>query len=233
MPKATHNDLDKVDSNSVSRSDLPTTKLGDNANSADVPYREIRAVFDDKTIRVYQAYSHAIADAALRHGTFVGPFKTKRMTWIKPSFFWMMYRSDWGSKAGQERILSIDITREGFEWALAHSCLSHFDPQVHRNPSEWLRELRLSTVRIQWDPERDRALHRLPYRTLQMGLSGQAVASYLSEWIVRIQDITDAVAKPFECAPTASTPSGYCAWLNERPYPTPEHLRVRIGAYYS
>ena len=87
----------------------------------------IRAVYGEHTIRVYQAYSDPIADAALAHGTFVSPsFKMERMTWIKPSFLWMMYRAGWGLKdEGQKRILAIDISREGFEWALRHACLSH------------------------------------------------------------------------------------------------------------
>ncbi len=50
------------------------------------------------------------------------------MTWIKPSFLWMMYRSGWATKPGQEQVLSIEITRSGFEWALANACLSHFEP---------------------------------------------------------------------------------------------------------
>jgi hypothetical protein len=37
---------------------------------------QVRAVYDDKTIRVYQAYGDQIADAALKHGTF----KVGRMT---------------------------------------------------------------------------------------------------------------------------------------------------------
>ena len=82
-----------------------------------MPYQQIRAFYDDKTIRVYQAYSDAIAHSALEHGTFVSPpFKEDRMTWIKPSFLWMMYRSGWGNKdSGQKRILTIDILREGFD----------------------------------------------------------------------------------------------------------------------
>ena len=40
------------------------------------------------------------------------------MTWIKPSFLWMMYRCGWGLKEGQETVLAVEITREGFEWAL-------------------------------------------------------------------------------------------------------------------
>jgi hypothetical protein len=35
----------------------------------DIPERQIRAVYDEHTIRVYQAYSDEIADAALAHGT--------------------------------------------------------------------------------------------------------------------------------------------------------------------
>ena len=69
------------------------------------PAREIRALYSDTTIRVYQAYSNEIADTAIRNGTFISPpFKMGRMTWIKPSFLWMMYRAGWGFKeAGQSR----------------------------------------------------------------------------------------------------------------------------------
>jgi hypothetical protein len=60
----------------------------------DIPTRQIRAQYDDSVIRVYQAYSDAIADVALERQTFVSPpFKMERMTWIKPSFLWMMYRA--------------------------------------------------------------------------------------------------------------------------------------------
>ena len=53
-----------------------------------IPEKQIRAVYGEKTIRVYQAYNHAIADTALDAGRFVSPpFKLTRMTWIKPSFF--------------------------------------------------------------------------------------------------------------------------------------------------
>ena len=87
------------------------------------PEREIRAVHTSETIRVYQAYSDEIADSAMRRQTFVSPpFSMTRMTWIKPSFLWMMYRAGWGKKDdGQKRILAIDITHSGFAWALANS----------------------------------------------------------------------------------------------------------------
>lgn len=161
------------------------TPIGD-----EIPLRQIRAVYDAETIRVYQAYSDDIADSALAHGRFVSPpFKTERMTWIKPSFLWMMYRAGWGFKdAGQSRILAIDITREGFEWALAHSCPSHADPGMSKE--EWERLKAESPVRIQWDPERDLLLQPLPHRAIQIGLSKEAVKLYVNQWIRRITDVT-------------------------------------------
>lgn len=85
---------------------------------------DVRAIFDEHTVRVYQAYPVAIADAAIKAGTFVAPFTMDRMTWIKPSFNWMMYRCGFASKPRQERVLAIDVTRSGFEWALAHAARS-------------------------------------------------------------------------------------------------------------
>ena len=66
----------------------------------DIPARQVRALYDGDTITVYQAYSSSIAEPALRAGRFVPPFSRTRMTWIKPSFLWMMYRSGWATKPG-------------------------------------------------------------------------------------------------------------------------------------
>lgn len=158
-----------------------------------IPYRQIRATYDAETIRVYQAFSKEIGDSALRHQRFVSPpFSMTRMTWIKPSFLWMMYRAGWGFKdEGQVRILAIDISRAGFEWALTNSCISHFDPAYGLTMETWQKRLRRSCVRVQWDPERDLSFAPLPHRSLQMGLRGEAVRRYVEEWTVRIEDQTE------------------------------------------
>ena len=49
-------------------------------------YKEIRAVYNDKTIRVYQAFNAQVADEAVAKGTFGSHFSMNRMSWIKPSF---------------------------------------------------------------------------------------------------------------------------------------------------
>ena len=185
----------------------------------DVPYRQIRAVYTDETVTVYQAYPAAIARPALAAGRFVAPFKRERMTWIKPSFLWMMYRCGWATKPGQERVLAIDITRAGFEWALAHACLSHYDQHQHADRATWARQLKASPVRVQWDPERSLHLKPLPYRSLQVGLSGAAIDRYVDEWTVAITDITGTVRRIHELLRAGDDLAAAAELPVEEPYP--------------
>jgi hypothetical protein len=183
------------------------------------PERQIRAVYGERTIRVYQAYSPAIAEPAIAAQRFVTPFRRGRMTWIKPSFLWMMYRAGWATKEGQERILAIDVLRSGFEWALAHASLSHFDRTIHASPEAWKHEMESAPVRIQWDPERTIQLAALPWRTIQIGLSGAAVDRYVDEWTCRIEDVT-AVAHLIRTALAHGDVEHATSLLpHERPYP--------------
>ncbi|GGQ17703.1 hypothetical protein GCM10010140_55030 [Streptosporangium pseudovulgare] len=191
-----------------------------------VPYRQIRASFTDEAITVYQAYDPAVAAPAVTAQRFVPPFKRERMTWIKPSFLWMMYRCGWAEKPGQTRVLAVDITREGFEWALGHSCLSH--PDAGTDPTAWRNRLRESPVRIQWDPERDPHHNALPYRSIQVGLSGDAAARYADQWILGITDLTDRVHDVRQALRDGKDVTGMLP--AERPYPLPAELARTVGA---
>jgi len=193
------------------------------------PLRQIRAQFDDDTIRVYQAYSPQIAIRALRAQTFVAPFKMSRMTWIKPSFLWMMYRCGWGRKPGQERVLAIDISREGFEWALHNSCLSHFDATHDDTEEDWILRKEKSPVRIQWDPERDIRLERLEHRSIQIGLSGAAIDKYVNEWVQRISDVTDLAQRLETAVATGDGTSVHSLLPVELTYAAPSAVQSRIG----
>ena len=155
--------------------------------------KKIRAVYTDSTIRVYQAFSPLIADEAVALGTFGSHFKLDRMTWIKPSFLWMMYRCGWASKDHQERVLAIDITREGFDFAVSTAVRSSYSPSLGITFEEWQAQVAASDVRVQWDPERDISGRPLGYRSIQLGLRGDAVRRYVNEWIRGITDITEYV----------------------------------------
>lgn len=154
--------------------------------------KEIRAFYTEQFIRVYQAYNNVIAESAVKNNQFVSPpFKADRTTWIKPSFLWMMYRSGWATKENQERILAIDITHEDFKWALDNAVLSHFDPDVYKTHEDWQKIKENAPVVIQWDPERDIRLNKLDYRAIQIGLTPPATKLYISNWNIKITDITD------------------------------------------
>jgi hypothetical protein len=75
--------------------------------------RHILAQFDEESVVVYQAYRPAIGHFADQHGYFGGDFSLGRMSWIKPNFLWMMFRSGWGTKEGQEVTLDPDHNPTG------------------------------------------------------------------------------------------------------------------------
>ncbi len=196
-----------------------------------VPERQIRALYDNTTIRVYQAFSPHIGESALANGRFTSPpFKLARMTWIKPSFLWMMYRSGWGMKdANQRCILAIDISREGFEWALSHSSLSHVDPDaVSRD--QWHAMKSQSPVRVQWDPERDLALNPLAHRSIQVGLSGIAVQQYVSDWTMTISNVSSLAQQIHQLVENGRIEEAATLCPVERPYPLSDGLRARLAA---
>ncbi len=155
--------------------------------------KEIRAIYTEKTIRVYQAYNEQIAEEAVRIGTFGSHFSMNRMTWIKPSFLWMMYRCGWGEKENQEHVLAIDISRNGFDKAVKSAVVSTYSEKLGITREEWQTLVKESDVRVQWDPEKDINGNNLPYRSLQLGLRGKALYEYVNEWIVNITDITKYV----------------------------------------
>ncbi|WP_232822899.1 DUF4291 domain-containing protein [Glycomyces dulcitolivorans] len=190
--------------------------------------RQIRAAYDDKTITVYQAYDPHIADPALAAQTFVSPFKRDRMTWIKPSFLWMMYRCGWATKPGQARVLAVSITREGFEWALANSCGS--TPAQDETHDAWKQRLADSLVRVQWDPERSLRLGRLDHRSIQIGLSGDAVHRYVKEWITGIADVTPLAHQIAERIEAGALEQARELLPAERPYVLTEALAAHVKA---
>ena len=155
--------------------------------------KEIRALYTVDTIRVYQAYNKTIADEAVKKGTFGNSFKLDRMTWIKPSFLWMMYRCGWGMKENQEHILAIDMKREAFDFIVCNAVISTYNDSIGISYSEWKEQIKKSDIRCQWDPERDVFGHPLGYRSIQLGLRGSVVQRYVGEWITEITDITEYV----------------------------------------
>jgi hypothetical protein len=127
-------------------------------------------------------------------------------------------------------VLAVEIARAGFEWALAHACLSHFDSDRYASHEAWARQVKASPVRVQWDPERSLGLELLPYRSLQVGLSGSAVSLYVDEWIVNISDVTDTAHRIRDLLRVGDEKGATALLPDEQPYPLPEAVAATIAA---
>lgn len=150
-------------------------------------FRAIRALYDEDCITVYQAYNEEIAEAAVREQKLSASpsYRLNRMTWIKPSWCWMMYRSGYSYKdERQVRVLAIRIKHKNFYSILRQARLAHRS----KNPDEQAG----GSVVVQWDPERSPKIGRLDYRSLQVGIPSHLVGQYVDEWIESIEDVTDA-----------------------------------------
>lgn len=155
--------------------------------------RHLLAQYDEHSIIVYQAYRPTIGHFAAQHGYFSEAFSFSRMSWIKTNFLWMMYRSGWGSKEGQEVTLAVRLKRSAFDTLLTQAVHSYYVPEIYASEAAWKKQVEQSCVRLQWDPDHDPQGARLERRTLQLGLRGEMLKRYAHEWILEIIDISDFV----------------------------------------
>lgn len=141
------------------------------------------------------------------------------MTWIKPSFLWMMERSNWGTKSGQEHILAVRITRNGWEDALSQAVLTGFEPHVYTSYDDWRQQFSQAKVHVQWDPERSLRGATLPYRSIQVGISRHIIDQYVNEWTHEIKDITPLVRKMHQLIQSGKADQASQLLPHERIYP--------------
>ena len=155
------------------------------------------AQFNHNSIVVYQAFRPSIGNFAVKHGYFGGEFSLNRMSWIKTSFLWMMYRSGWGTKVDQEVILAIWLKRLAFDDILAAAVPSSYVPELYVSKDEWQEAVKRSLVRLQWDSDYDPCRNPIDRRAIQLGVRGKFLARYTQDWIVDIEDISEFVREQY------------------------------------
>ncbi|WP_106400217.1 DUF4291 domain-containing protein [Actinocorallia populi] len=190
---------------------------------------EIRADHDRESIVVYQAYGRAIGEPAVAAGRFVHPFSRGRMTWIKPSFLWLMGRSGWARKPGQEMVLAVRITREGWEKALRQAVLTSPDRRVYADGAVWRERMKTAPVRVQWDPERTLRGAHLDARSIQVGLSRHIIDEYADDWTLGITDLTPTARKIHDLLRQGRDDKARALLPPEKVYPLPEDLALSLG----
>ena len=156
------------------------------------------AQFDAESIIVYQAYRPSIARYAVEHQRFGGDFSFSRMSWIKPNFLWMMFRSGWASKEGQEHVLAVRLKRSFFEEVLEAAVASTFSAGRFASREKWQDAVARSEVRLQWDPDHDPNGHCLERRAVQLGLRGEILRRFGQTELISIEDVTPFVIEQRE-----------------------------------
>jgi len=186
--------------------------------------------WDEEGVYVYQAYNDDIASWAVTHQQFGGPtFNPRRMTWIKPSFAWVLYRSGYGRKHNQTRILKVKLPHLAVAQLLS-KC------QCKQGGGG-------SKGRVQWDPARDlmaaegngrepRKLLRA--RAIQIGLKGSLSEHYVRS-AVSIEDVTELAHKVCAAHNSANPKLAMDELLPELPHERPylprcaESVTARLG----
>lgn len=191
--------------------------------------QEIRADYDRDTITVYQAYGKSIAVSAIKNNKFESPFSFNRMTWIKPSYLWLMERSNWGTKSNQEYILGIKIKRASWEKALSIGVLTDPDKTIYKSGALWDKEFRNAKVHIQWDPERTLKGAKMQVRSIQVGIGRDLIKEYNEEWIQEINDLTPLTKKIRLLLKDGKYKDAKRLVPGEKTYEVPDDTKRRIG----
>jgi len=186
-----------------------------------------RGEWDEEGIFVYQAFKDSIADWALEHQIFGGPdFKPVRMTWVKPSFAWVLYRSGYGRKHNQTRILKMKLSHESMAGLLSNCQCKHGGGG--------------SKGRVQWDPSRDllagcpkdRAPRKMQReRAIQIGIKADMSELYVKS-IISIQDVTYLARKVGDAHAAdlkSKSDTAITALLSELPHERPYMPLCKTG----
>jgi len=157
--------------------------------------KHILAQYDDESIVVYQAYHPVIGEFAAKYQYFGGEFNYTRWSWIKTNFLWVMYRSGWGTKQGQETILRVTLKKDFFDALLTEAVESSRNGHLYATEKAWKTALARSNVRLQWDPDHGPTGGKLQRRAIQLGLRGRALEEYGKEAIIKIDNISEFVTQ--------------------------------------
>lgn len=161
--------------------------------------KQIIGRMEEDNIIVYQAFNPNIAHYAVAQQKFGGShYSFNRMSWIKSGFLWMMYRAGWAAKEHQQQILAITLPMAHFHTILGQATKSSYDERIYNTHEKWQQELASTEVRLQWDPDHDPNGVKQERKAIQLGMKGEMLRQFCTEWIVKIEDITPFVKQEHE-----------------------------------
>lgn len=187
----------------------------------------IYADYDEEGVYVYQAFKPKIVKVAVELGTFGKGFGLDRITWIKPSFCWLLRRSKYGTKNRMQAIARIKLSHEAFLEILNQSIETHWNESLFSKEDDWTKKINKSDVIHQWDPERDLIGKRLDRQAIQIGIRGQVIKKYVSDFIIGVEDVSDLAHAIGKVAKSRS--NNFPAIPIEKEYKVSEGLFLKLG----
>lgn len=192
--------------------------------------KAIFANFDDEGVYLYQAFKPETVSVAVEKGTFGKGFGLDRITWIKPSFAWLLRRSKYASKNRMQAIAKIKVSHQSWLEILEQSIETHFNPNIFENEDIWQSSLNKSDVIHQWDPERDLDGRPLDRQAIQVGIRGEVIKKYVESYILKVEDVTD-LAKEIGLVVKAKT-NNFPEVPEEKYYPLNDDLKDNLGVSF-
>ena len=149
--------------------------------------RHIMAQFTEDYVIAYQAFMPAIAEYAVQHQRFGGShYSFDRTSWLKTNFLWMMFRSGWGTKPNQERVLALYVKADGFDEILRNAFTVKKEKELGISEADGM-------VRLKWEPDHNVTGKHEQRRAMQLGLKPKMLTKFNENMILGIRDITDMV----------------------------------------
>lgn len=189
--------------------------------------RLVFADFDDEGVFVYQAFKPKIVEVAVELGTFGKGFGLDRITWIKPSLCWVLRRTKYGTKNRMQAVARIKISHAAFKEILNQSVETHWNENLFPQQDYWQKTINKSDVIHQWDPERDIVGKRLNRQAIQIGIRGEVIKKYVSDYIIGVEDISDLVHEIGRVKKSGS--NNYPDTPVEKEYEISNELFVNLG----
>jgi hypothetical protein len=150
------------------------------------------------------------------------------MSWIKPNFLWMMYRSGWGTKVNQEATLGLRLPRTFFDSLLAQAVPSSWDQRLFPTKEAWTQAVAKSSVRLQWDPDHHPSGAALDRRAIQLGLRGEVLEAFGRRELLEAIDLSDFVKE--QRARLMAEGTSALVTPRERVYqPADPDIAIRLG----
>jgi hypothetical protein len=105
-----------------------------------------------------------------------------------------------------------------------------YKEHIYKTQKNWKEKLNTTSVRIQWGPEKKLKLGNLNYKSIQIGVKGDALKKYIKDWIVQIDNITNLSKEIYNSISNTDIEKAKDKLPFKKVYPSPDTIKSIINA---